>query len=69
MTLLQRLNTAVIHHPHLKGSHIDFRTSGSKVKIEGRAKTFYEKQMAQELLRGIEGVGEIENNLVVCQQS
>ena len=66
MTLLQRLQTAVIHHPHLDGRRIQYSTSGSKVKIEGKAKTYYEKQMAQELLRTIEGVGQIENNVVVC---
>ena len=66
MTLLQRLRTAVIHHPHLDGRRIHYKTSGSTVKIEGKAKTYYEKQMAQELLRNIEGVGEIQNNVIVC---
>ena len=66
MTLLQRLRTAVIHHPHLDARRIHYKTSGSTVKIEGKAKTYYEKQMAQELLRSIEGVGEIQNNVIVC---
>ena len=66
MTLLQRLQTAVIHHPHLDARRIHYKTSGSSVRIEGKAKTYYEKQMAQELLRSIEGVGKIENNVIVC---
>ena len=48
MTLLQRLQTAVIHHPHLDARRIHYKTSGSSVRIEGKAKTYYEKQMAQE---------------------
>ncbi len=66
MTLLQRLQTAVIHHPHLDGRRIHYSTSGKNVKIEGKAYTFYEKQMAQELLRCFEGIGKIENNVIVC---
>ena len=66
MTLLQRLQTAVIHHPHLEARRVQYKTSGSSVRIEGKAKTYYEKQMAQELLRSIEGVGKIENNVIVC---
>lgn len=66
MTLLQRVQTAVIHHPHLNGRRIHYRTSGKNVRIEGKAETFYEKQMAQELLRKIDGVGKIQNNVIVC---
>ena len=65
MTLLQRVQTAIIHHPHLDGRKISYSTSGKNVVIQGKAKSFYEKQMAQELLRTIEGVGKIENKIVV----
>ena len=65
MTLLQRVQTAIIHHPHLDGRKISYITSGKNIVIEGKAKSFYEKQMAQELLRTIEGVGKIENKVVV----
>jgi len=46
MTLLQRLQTAVIHHPHLDARRIHYKTSGSSGSIEG--------------------VGKIENNVIVC---
>lgn len=65
MTLDQRLQTAVIHHPHLNSSKIHYRARNGNVKIEGTAKNFYEKQLAQELLRNVEGVMTIQNNLTV----
>ena len=41
-------------------------TESGRVVLQGTVGTFYQKQMAQEALRRIEGVREIENRLEVC---
>ena len=69
LTLNQRLQAAIVHHPHLcsSSSKIHFRAKDGTVSIEGTTQTFYDKQLAQELLRNVKGVRKIENNLQVTQ--
>lgn len=60
-----QIHNAVIHNPHLNHRHMQIQNNGGRVKIEGSVRSFFEKQMAQEALRGIEGVESIENQLEV----
>lgn len=56
---------AVVHNPHVDLSTMHIETSGDNVTIHGTAQTFFEKQMAQEAIRKIDGVKAIDNCLEV----
>ena len=57
--------SAVVHNPHVDLSTMHIETQGDNVTINGTAQTFFEKQMAQEAIRKIDGVNAIENLLEV----
>ena len=63
--LAQQIHHAVIHNPHLNHRKMHIKTKQGRVVIEGTVESFFEKQMAQEALRNIEGVETIENQLTV----
>ena len=56
---------AVVHNPHVDLSTMHIETIGDNVTIHGTAQTFFEKQMAQEAIRKIDGVQAIDNCLEV----
>lgn len=63
--LVAQIQNAVVHNPHLNHRAMHIKTKQGRVVIQGTVGTFFEKQMAQEALRGIEGVESIENHLEV----
>ena len=66
-TVAQRVHTAIVQNVHLNSCDIKCETDASgKLTIQGEANTFFAKQMAQEILRNIEGVRVIENGLTVA---
>lgn len=64
--LHERLSKALRHHPHLHRERLHLETSPGRVVLRGLVGSYYQKQMAQEALRGLEGVDEIDNQLEVC---
>ena len=60
-----RLRNVITHHPHLKIDQVHFSTQQGHVTLKGHVKSFFQKQMAQEAIRGIEGVETVDNELVV----
>lgn len=64
-SLAEQVQNAVVHHPHLKQRRVQMQTNAGRVTIHGAVQSYYEKQMAQEALRNIAGVTEIENRLEV----
>jgi len=67
ITLHQRVEYAIVHNPHLNSCDIHYQTDDAgKLVIEGKAPTYFEKQMAQEVLRNVQGVHSIENDIVVA---
>ncbi len=62
---LERVDSAISDNPYLSGKHLRFETEQGKVVLRGTVHSFYQKQMAQEALRKIDGVSEIENQLQV----
>lgn len=64
-TLNQKIASAIVSSPHLDTRRITVRTSKGCVVLCGQTETWFAKQMAQESLRGIEGVVHIDNQLVV----
>ena len=64
-TLASRLDEAIQTNPHVSGRTLRFETDGSRVVLHGAVKSYFQKQMAQEAIRRVEGVEQIENCLEV----
>ena len=65
VSLEQQLSAVIVRHPHLYQRKVFFRTDQGHVVLQGRVKSFFEKQMAQEALRSIQGINSIDNQLEV----
>lgn len=67
ITLQQRVENAIVHNAHLSSCKIHYQTNDAgRLTIRGEAQSFFAKQMAQEILRNVEGVSSIENGLIVA---
>jgi len=66
ITLDNRVLTALQRNPYLFGRTLRFETSEGRVTLRGQVRSFFQKQMAQESLRHVDGVEEISNELEVC---
>ncbi len=60
-----QIRSALEQSPHLTGRKLRFETSDGRVILKGVVRSYYQKQMAQESLRELDGVGQIENQLEV----
>lgn len=63
--LLDRIDRALRGSSQLGRHPIELHDCGGQVVIRGRVKTFYQKQVAQELVRRIDGVQTVINQLEV----
>ena len=61
-----RVLSTLAENPHLAGRNIRFETHAGRVRLHGVVHSYYQKQMAQEAIRRLEGVASIENQLEVC---
>jgi osmotically-inducible protein OsmY len=58
---------AALHlNPSLGNQLIRIEADAGHVVLQGTVGSFYQKQMAQEAARNVEGVDQIENQLEVC---
>lgn len=64
-TLESRVQHALASNPHLPKRKFHFQAADGKIVLQGVVSSYYQKQMAQETLRTVEGVHEIENLLQV----
>ena len=64
--LEDQVSLALQQSPYVAGRKLRFETSEGKVVLHGVVASFFQKQMAQEALRGVDGVQHIENQLEVC---
>ena len=64
-TLAERVDSAIGASPYLFGRKLRLETDGGRVVLRGQVNTYFQKQMAQEALRRVDGVTEIENRLEV----
>jgi osmotically-inducible protein OsmY len=64
--LATRISSAIQENPHLRRRNLRFETDQGRVVLRGTVRTYYQKQMAQEALRRLEGVERIENHLEVA---
>jgi len=69
LTLHQEIANAIVHNPHLDCRRIKVRTNRGEVVLCGSTDSFFEKQMAQEALRGIESITLIRNELKVVDNA
>lgn len=66
MPLNDRVLTALERNPYLARRNLRFETSAGRVTLLGVVNTYYQKQIAQETIRHIDGVDQIDNRLEVC---
>ncbi len=64
--LLQRISSALETSPYVPHRKVRFETAANgSIVLRGHVESFFQKQMAQETLRRIDGVEEIVNQLKV----
>ena len=63
--LFDRICDAFTTNPHVPSQNVRFEAADGRVVLKGSVSTFFQKQMAQEAIRRIDGVQQIENLLQV----
>lgn len=63
--LAERIDQALQTNPYVNGRKLRIETEGSRVVLQGSVQSYFQKQMAQELLKRVEGVEQIDNCLEV----
>jgi osmotically-inducible protein OsmY len=64
--LLRRIRTALRQDPHLRHLHVQpEHGENESIVLVGRVESFFQKQLAQEMIRRIDGIGTIENRIEV----
>ena len=66
MTLEDRVVDALDRHPHLSRRRVRVTTEHGRVVLRGRVSSFFEKQLAQEAVRRLDGIQEISNEIEVA---
>jgi osmotically-inducible protein OsmY len=64
-TLADRVDSAIQMSPYITGRTLRFETDGSRVTLQGVVKSYFQKQMAQEAVRRVDGVEQVENRVEV----
>ena len=65
MQLMDRARSALERSPHLANKRLKLEARQGRLILRGTVASYYQKQMAQETLRKLDGVEEIENHLQV----
>jgi osmotically-inducible protein OsmY len=63
--LFERICNALTTNPHVPNHQVRVETMEGRVVLKGSVNSFFQKQMAQEAIRRIDGVERIENLLEV----
>ncbi len=66
--LLEQVQGALNRSPYVSQKQVQIETIDGHVRLEGTVGTFFQKQMAQELVRRVDGVERVENRLQVNWQ-
>jgi osmotically-inducible protein OsmY len=59
------VETALLKQPNVPQRNLRFEASDGRVTLHGTVHSYYQKQMAQEALRRLEGVQTIDNKIEV----
>ncbi|MBL8829412.1 MAG: BON domain-containing protein [Planctomycetaceae bacterium] len=62
---MDRAQSALDNNPHVPARHVRLEANAGRLILRGAVRTFFQKQMAQEALRMVEGTHEIDNQLEV----
>ena len=65
-TLQRRVEIALARSPYVARKKLRFESEQGRVTLHGTVDSFFQKQMAQETVRRLDGVDSIENQLEVC---
>lgn len=63
--LSDQVVNALERNPYLARRNLRFETSEGRITLRGVVRSYYQKQMAQEALREVDGIEEIYNELEV----
>jgi osmotically-inducible protein OsmY len=63
--LFDRIHDAITTNPHLPKKQVSVEAAEGRVVLKGNVRSFFQKQMAQEAIRRIDGVELIDNLLEV----
>ena len=63
--LLDQVHGALSRSPYVSANEMRVEATDGVVRLEGAVRSFFHKQMAQELIRRVDGVERIENLLQV----
>jgi osmotically-inducible protein OsmY len=63
--LFQRIHDALSTNPYLPARQVQVEAEDGRVVLKGNVRSFFQKQMAQEAIRRIDGVQMIDNLLEV----
>jgi len=61
-----KVHCALTCNPHVHARNLRFETHQGRVTLRGVVRSYFQKQMAQEALRRVDGVSEIHNELEVA---
>jgi osmotically-inducible protein OsmY len=64
-SLSDRVDSAMQANPYLARRNLRFEAEAGRVTLKGVVNSYFQKQMAQEALRKVDGVLEIANELEV----
>ena len=64
-TQTSELTKVIELHPHLKQARMQVQNQRGKVVLTGTVASYYDKQIAQESLRGLPGIVTVDNLLNV----
>ena len=65
--LNQHVHFVLSQDPYVGRRDLQYELSGMDVLLKGNVQSYYQKQMAQESLRRIQGIGQILNELTVIR--
>lgn len=63
--LVEKVHSALSRNPYLPARKLRVEATDGHVRIEGTVGTFFQKQMAQEAVRRLDGVERVVNQLQV----
>jgi osmotically-inducible protein OsmY len=63
--LFDKIHEALVSNPHVPSRAVRVEATDGRVVLKGSVRSFFQKQMAQEAIRRVDGVESIENLLEV----
>jgi osmotically-inducible protein OsmY len=65
LPIIEQVTTTLRGNPYLDGRQVRFEEAEGRIVLQGTVRSFFQKQMAQESIRRISGIGSVDNQLEV----